>query len=293
MKTTHRNLSEITGLYIFASLFFISFSAACEDRSSDPTPPNFLFIFSDDQRFDALGIAGHPVLQTPEIDTLAREGVIFSQAYCQSPMCAPSRMTVLTGLTQRSHGGNIRPFMFDDEMGLDDYTIIIFTSDNGYFMEDRGLAGKWSHYNESVRIPMIIYDPRLSGKKRGAVTDIPAMLTDIAPTILDFASLDIPMVYQGISLRQTVEDPPSATFRDALYLEHHLMNPDIPKWTGVRTAHYVYANYYENDHEFLHDLEHDPDQLQNLAKDPGYAAILEQMRNRLLKFHQQYPEYIH
>jgi arylsulfatase A-like enzyme len=59
--------------------------------------PNILFIFSDQHRYDVLGCAGHPVVQTPHLDRLAREGVRFRQTWCQSPVCQPSRASVITG----------------------------------------------------------------------------------------------------------------------------------------------------------------------------------------------------
>ncbi len=60
-------------------------------------PPNILFVFSDQHRHDVLGCAGHPVVMTPTLDGLAREGVRFSRAWCQSPVCQPSRASVITG----------------------------------------------------------------------------------------------------------------------------------------------------------------------------------------------------
>jgi len=78
--------------------------------AEDKEPPNILFVFADDWRADVLGIAGHPIVQTPVLDGLANQGVHFTEAFAQSPMCAPSRMTVLTGLSQSSHGGDRPPF---------------------------------------------------------------------------------------------------------------------------------------------------------------------------------------
>src|SRR3954469_8338307 len=68
-----------------------------------PTRPNILFLFADDQRFDTLSCAGHPIVQTPTIDHLAAEGVRFRNAFVTTPVCWVSRAVVLTGQWARSH----------------------------------------------------------------------------------------------------------------------------------------------------------------------------------------------
>ncbi|MBM3967237.1 MAG: hypothetical protein FJ308_19565, partial [Planctomycetes bacterium] len=66
--------------------------------------PNILFILTDDQRWDALGIAGHPHLKTPHIDRLGHEGVCFKNAFCTTSLCSPSRASILSGLYAHAHG---------------------------------------------------------------------------------------------------------------------------------------------------------------------------------------------
>ncbi len=68
------------------------------------TRPNILFICTDQQRHDALGCYGNPYIQTPTIDRLAAEGVLFEQCYVQSPVCAPSRASLATGQYPSVHG---------------------------------------------------------------------------------------------------------------------------------------------------------------------------------------------
>jgi arylsulfatase A-like enzyme len=70
------------------------------------SPPNVIYILSDDQRADYMGSAGHQVLQTPNLDQLAHEGVYFSNAFCTSPTCTPSRACHYTGQWERKHGIN-------------------------------------------------------------------------------------------------------------------------------------------------------------------------------------------
>ena len=71
---------------------------------SAPARPSILFICTDQQRYDTLGCYGNPHIQTPAIDELAREGVLFEQCYVQNPVCAPSRATLLTGRYAHAHG---------------------------------------------------------------------------------------------------------------------------------------------------------------------------------------------
>lgn len=177
-----------------------------------------------------------------------------------------------------------------EKQGLADNTVIIFTADNGYYLGDRGFAGKWSHFEQSLRVPMIIYDPRLPASKRNRVVDPMALNIDLTATMLDLADLDIPSKYQGRSLLPVVEGHMLPDWRTAFYCEHHMNNPTIPKWRGVRGERFTYARYYEQDppYEFLYDLENDPDQFSNLADNPEYAMILRQMREMTDTFHRAY-----
>jgi arylsulfatase A-like enzyme len=169
------------------------------------------------------------------------------------------------------------------ELGLADNTVVIYSADNGFYMGDRGFAGKWSHYEESLRVPLIVYDPRLPPAGHGLVRDEMALNVDLAPTMLALAGLPVPARYQGLDLRPLIEGRRPPDWRGDFFCEHLMDHPDIPKWEGVRGERYVYARYFEQDppFEFLHDLRTDPDQLLNLADDPGYAPVLERMRTRL------------
>ena len=169
-----------------------------------------------------------------------------------------------------------------EKNGLDKNTIIIFSSDNGYYMGSRGFAGKWSHYEESLRVPMVIYDPRLPKSARGKTSDKMALNIDIPATILDYAGIPQPQLYQGESLLPIVSNEKVDSWRDSFFCEHRMGNEKIPKYAGIRGEKYVYANYYEQSppYEYLHDLEKDPDQLINLANDPDYQATLLEMRRR-------------
>ena len=169
-----------------------------------------------------------------------------------------------------------------EEQGLAENTVVIFTGDNGYYLGQRGFAGKWSHYEESLRVPLIIFDPRLPAANRGKVVSQVALNVDLAPTILDLVGVKVPGEYQGHSLAPLVRGEEVEGWRKEFFCEHLFDHPEIPKWEGVRGSRYVYANYFQQEpaHEFLHDLKTDPDQLKNLATDPEQKKTLQRMRRR-------------
>ncbi len=174
--------------------------------------------------------------------------------------------------------------------GQDENTIIIYMGDNGYYMGDRGFAGKWSHYEESLRVPLIIYDPRLPEDQRGKVEEKIALNIDIPSTILDICGVNIPEQYEGENLMPIVKAENIVNWRTDFFCEHLMDNASIPKWEGIRDERYVYARYFEQNpvYEFLHDLKTDPDQLKNLVDVPEYISVLEEMRTRCDELKNEY-----
>lgn len=414
--------------------------------------PNILFVLTDDQRFDQLGCAGHPVLQTPNMDRLAAAGVRFPNAFVTTAICAASRASILTGRTEGHHGytfgkpamgaalardsypqrlrdagyrtgfvgkwgvrfekGTIdgafdwrrtpgqpyfrdgrphltdhiadlaigfleqpdeRPFclsisfwaphaedshpdqylpppevaaLYDDAevpvpplavegfealppflqqslgrerwawrfderdkqvrrtrdywrmiTGVDralgrvlaaleraghaDDTVVVFTSDNGYFLGERGLAGKWLIYERSIRVPLIVCDPRAPAARRGTTCDAMVCNIDLPPTMLELASVDVPQGYDGRSLVPLL-DGAQVSWREDFVYQHRMEHRSIPQSVGVRGQRFVYARYDQQQpvYEQLFDLQRDPDQLVDLARDPAHAERLAAMRAR-------------
>tara|TARA_R110002096_G_scaffold16106_49_gene55333 strand:- start:1466 stop:3661 length:2196 start_codon:yes stop_codon:yes gene_type:complete len=168
-----------------------------------------------------------------------------------------------------------------EEAGLADNTIIVYSADNGYHMGNRGFAGKWSHYEESLRVPLIICDPRVPKNQQGKVTDALALNVDLPATFLDWAGADIPERYQGHSLQPIVNAEKPADWRSETFHEHFAVRNRIPAFEGIRNERFKYVRYFDHgDHEFLHDLKTDPDELVNLADSPEYAPMLKEMRER-------------
>ena len=168
-----------------------------------------------------------------------------------------------------------------DELGIADNTIIVYSADNGYHMANRGFAGKWSHYEEALRVPLIVMDPRVDKEQQGQVTDAMALNVDLPATFLDWAGVTIPARYQGASLMRVVSSGKPANWRTETFHEHFAVRNRIPAFEGLRNAKYKYVRYFDHgNYEFLHDLENDPDELVNLANDSKHAATLKSMRER-------------
>jgi len=446
---------------IRSPLFLCLAIAVCACRAPRTTrgverQPNFLVVVTDDQRRDAIGFAGHPLLETPNMDELARAGVWFEHAYVTTPICAASRASFLTGQWERAHGftfgapaldaetiagtypsvlrdagyrtgfvgkfgvkvapggtqamfdfmrGSGQPYVkpereagrhltdivgdqaieflkgsppgepfclsvsfhaphaedsnpeqyvwptacdplymdatipppatgepaffdalpeflrtslnrerwhwrFDtpekharmvkgyyrmisgvdaalgrilaglDELGLADDTIVLLMGDNGYFLGERGYAGKWSMHDLSTRVPFVVYDPRDPG---GRTNSEFVLNVDLAPSLLDYAGVPAPASMQGASLRPLLSGD-AGSWRDEVYTEHRWPHERIPRTEGLRTRDWKYIRYVDHpEYEELYDLRVDPREEHNLARDPEHAGRLEELRTRCLQ----------
>lgn len=166
-----------------------------------------------------------------------------------------------------------------EERGLSGSTLILYSSDNGFFLGEFGLAGKWTPHEVSIRVPLILFDPGLKEEFRGRRVSQIALNIDIAPTVVEAAGLAPGSEMQGRSLLplmcgQTVK------WREELFYEHLFRHPMIPPTEGVRTRDWKYIRYLESEplYEELYDLRSDPQELSNRAYLKPYAAQLRLMR---------------
>ena len=171
------------------------------------------------------------------------------------------------------------------KQGLAENTVIIYTADNGYYLGDRGFAGKWTHYQESLRVPLVVYDPRLPDPQRGQVIPEIALNSDLASTLIELSGLPIPQAHTGRSLAPLIRGKQVADWRKDFLCEFLAVPQTIPLWEGVHGESVTYARYFvdgpdEPPYEFLHDLKKDPQQLTNLATDSDAQHLLKNMRNR-------------
>lgn len=441
--------------------------AARRAPARDAAPPNFVVIITDDHRWDMAGFAGHPILQTPEMDRLAAGGVHFRNAFVTTPICCTSRASILTGMHARSHGVHdfstplapedmartypallhaagyetchigkygvggtppaalgVRPLPpgkepffrevdgerrhvtritadmatdfitavpmgkpfcltvgFDaphshdyarrpyppepeceslyrdvavppqphsscgdyealpdflknsegrmrwgvrfctpnfyqesmrdvfrmitgvdraigrirtalDAAGVADNTVILLIGDNGTFYGERGLAGKWYAYEESIRVPLVLFDPSLPEDMRGHALDPMALNIDLAPTIAERAGLAVPETMQGRSLLELARGENPGDWRKDWYFEHLFKHPLIPRSEGIRAEGWTYIRWVDTAPvmEELYDLAADPHETRNLASDPAHAERLEALRARWAACRRTLPE---
>ncbi len=435
--------------------------------------PNIVFILTDDQRWDAMSCAGHPFIKTPNLDRIAREGVLFRNAFVTTPLCSPSRASFLTGQYSHQHGvthnGESRVGVFsagrwqfnpnaggpaelnalthrlityprllhdagyetawmgklhmgnddtprpgfdhwvgfkgqgvfnDPELNIDgnrvrvrgyttdilsgkaaefirrdhskpfslcvchkavhdpttpaerhkdlfaneviprspaakdtlegkpvllrpefvqgegrgrppgpgtgtpdakarnqlrclmsveegvgqilkaleekqalDNTLVVFTSDNGYFWGEHGLSDKRFAYEDGLRVPMVMRYPKLI--KPGITLDHQVLNIDIAPTMLDLAGVPAPKNMHGRSLVPLFKG--KARWRNSFLAEYdqEMAFPWFPSWKAVRTDRYKYIHFSQHDGlDELYDLKNDPYEMKNLIGDPGARRLL-------------------
>lgn len=169
-----------------------------------------------------------------------------------------------------------------ERLGLTGDTIIIFTSDNGYFFGEHGLADKWYLYEESIRVPLIVFDPSVPMLERNRTMDAMALNIDLAPTMLDYAGVAIPKSMQGASLRPWMRGE-SPEWRDDWFYEHHTAIKIIPPSEGIRARRYSYLRWMKdpkNPVEELYDVIADPLQERNLVLEPMHQETLRLLRAR-------------
>lgn len=166
------------------------------------------------------------------------------------------------------------------ETGRLDNTIVVFTADQGMYLGARGLAGKWFGHETSIRIPLIIRDPRMPESQKGTFREAMALMTDFHPTILDWAGLKASDGVQGASLVPILNGNTPDGWRTEFFYEHHSFPDVIPRSEGIRTQNYKYLRYIDSEPLFeeLYDLNADPTEGNNLAGVPEHAELLEKMR---------------
>lgn len=175
------------------------------------------------------------------------------------------------------------------ERGLDKNTVIIFMGDNGYFLGEKGLADKWYPYEESLRVPLVLFDPRLPARRRGVKVDDFALNVDIAPTLLAMAGCAIPAGMQGRDLSPLCRGERPADWPTDFYYEHPFKHPGIPMSEALVTHDAKYILWPAQNYEELFDLRADPREEHNLAGDPAHKPLLERMRRRFEELKRRAP----
>jgi len=167
------------------------------------------------------------------------------------------------------------------DRGTLDNTLVIFSSDNGYFHGEHRRWDKRLAMEESMRIPMVITYP--GHIEKGDTVDALVSSVDFAPTVLDYAGIDIPQMMQGRSMRPLFEGRTTG-WRDSVFYEYWVdLVHSIPTMTAVRTDRYKLIQYPEiDDVDELYDLKADPNEMNNLATNPEYIELHQQMKKLML-----------
>lgn len=163
-----------------------------------------------------------------------------------------------------------------DETGCASNTVVIYTSDNGFYLGEHGLGDKRSAYDESLRVPFLVRHPLLGYAARGRLADQMVLNLDLAPSLLELAGEKPTAEMLGRSWVPLLTGP-AATWRTAWFYEYFAerqKNSRVPDITAVRTADAKLIRYVGHDEwSELFDLANDPYETKNLHADPNHAAL--------------------
>ena len=177
-----------------------------------------------------------------------------------------------------------------EESGLAKNTVVIYTSDQGWYLGEHGWYDKRWMYEESFRTPLVIRWPNKI--KAGGTSDKLVMNLDFAPTFLDIAGAPIPSDMQGRSMLPILEGQDPSDWRDEVYYHYYeFPGPhSVQKHYGVRTDRYKLIYFYEIDEWELYDLQRDPNEMKSVYGDPDHATIVQDMKKRLQALRDKYAD---
>ncbi|MFI3267147.1 MAG: sulfatase-like hydrolase/transferase [Rikenellaceae bacterium] len=178
------------------------------------------------------------------------------------------------------------------EDGVYENTLIVFMGDNGYFHSERQLADKWYPYDESVRVPLIIHDPRLDERSRNVVNEEIVLNIDLAPTILAATETDIPESMQGSDMsliysgKKSEISKNSKNWRQDFFYEHPIISNKerIPSSLGLISLDKKYILWPDYGVEEYFNLKKDPTEAVNQINNEKYSNDIEQIKVRFSQF---------
>ena len=173
--------------------------------------------------------------------------------------------------------------------GLLENTLVVYTSDQGFYMGEHGWFDKRFMYEESFRTPLVMRLPE-GFARRGDISEMVQNI-DYAPTFLELAGVPVPDDIQGESLVPLLKGEHPDSWRDALYYHFYEYPAEhmVKRHYGVRTERYKLIHFYNDiDHWELYDLQTDPSELDNLYGRPGYEDITEDLKCRMQHLQEQY-----
>ena len=183
-----------------------------------------------------------------------------------------------------------------EKEGLLENTLIVYTSDQGFYMGEHGWFDKRFMYEESFRTPLLMRLPDCwTNVKRDRAIEEMVQNIDYAPTFLDLAGLPIPEDIQGVSLLPLLKGEKVKKWRDALYYHYYEYPGEhaVRKHYGIRTDRYKLIHFYGNDIDSweLYDMKNDPSELHNLYNDPKMAKVQAMMHKKLDEAREYYDDH--
>ncbi len=175
-----------------------------------------------------------------------------------------------------------------ERRGLAEKTVVVYTSDQGFFLGDRGWFDKRWMYEESLRTPLLVRWPGVAAA--GSVNHELVMNLDLAQTLLEIGGTPAPSSMQGRSLVPLLRGRTPADWRDAIYYQYFAF-PDwhmVHRQYGVRTRRYKLIHFYEVGKWELFDLDRDPLELHSVHADPQYAGVRQELEAKLHQLRRQY-----
>jgi len=175
-----------------------------------------------------------------------------------------------------------------DKTGLAKNTVVVYASDNGFFLGDHGWFDKRWMYEESLRVPLIVRRPGTIAP--GSVNQDLVLNLDFAETFLEMAGVRIPSGMQGRSLMPLLRGETPTDWRDAIYYQYYAF-PDwhwVPRQYGVRTRQHKLVHYYEIGEWELFDLAADPQEMRSVYNDSTYKDVVARLTTRLGQLREQY-----
>lgn len=178
-----------------------------------------------------------------------------------------------------------------DNSGLTQNTLIVYTSDQGFYLGQNGWFDKRWMYDVSMRTPLMARWPGYI--QPGTKNNTMVQNIDYAPTFLDVAGISIPSSMQGLSLKTILKDTKAGISRNSLYYHFYEYNADhtVLQHLGVRTDRYKLIYFYTVDEWQLYDLKNDPTEQKNVIENKQYATVLVNMKKELLRLRNQYDDH--
>ena len=166
-----------------------------------------------------------------------------------------------------------------DEQGLAENTIVVYTSDQGFFLGEHGWYDKRFMYEESLRMPFVMRHP--ASISPGTTNDKLILNTDFAPTFLDYAGTSPPAQMQGTSFRPLLAGGASDGWRDAFYYRYYYSHFRTPAHWGIRSMTHKLIYYHASDEWELFDLESDPAEMRNVYGEAENADLVLALKQQL------------